>query len=78
MSSMELNESIERYKESLKKAASRCRELGEAQKNLDWNKIAFMLEGLLTKGTVIYNSKAIGRQDALAIVDQRVIQMNKQ
>lgn len=72
MSAMELNESIERYRESMKKASSRCRELGIAQKNLDWNKIAFYIDSLLTDGMTIYNSKAIGRQAALAIVDQRV------
>lgn len=70
--SMEKNESIERYVEGLKKAADCCRQLGVAQKNREWTKIAFQLEGLLQKGTTIYQNKSISRQDALSMIDNRV------
>jgi len=72
MSDMEKNESIERYREGLKKAADCCRQLGAAQKNRQWNQIAFNLEGILQKGMTIYRNKSISRSDALAMIDNRV------
>ena len=77
MSDMSLQESMERFSEGVKKAASRCRELGDAQKNRNWYKIAFNLEKLLSSGTEMYKSKAISRNDALAILDMREKTMNK-
>lgn len=70
-------ESMERFSEGLKKAASRARELGDAQKNRNWYKIAFMLEKLLHNGTEMFKGKSISRQDALAIVNLRESVMNK-
>lgn len=75
---MEKNESIERYVEGLKKAADCCRHLGAAQKNREWNKIAFNLEGLLQKGAAMYRNKAISRSDALAMVENRISTMKDQ
>jgi hypothetical protein len=72
MSDMERVESIERYREGLKKAADCCRQLGAAQKNRQWNQIAFNLEGILQKGTTIYRNKSISRSDALAMIDRKV------
>lgn len=77
MSDMTLQESMERFTEGMKKAASRARELGDAQKNRSWYKIAFNLEKLMEHGVAMYKAKAISRQDALAIVDRREAMMNK-
>lgn len=72
MSDMEKNESIERYVEGLKCAADCLRQIGAAQKNRQWNKIAFNLDGLLQKGQAMYRSKALGRQEALSMIDNKV------
>ncbi len=70
MSLMQKNESFERFSEGLKKSISRAKELGVAQDNYNWTKIAILLEGLLNKGIGFYNAKQISRQDTLAILDQ--------
>ena len=74
---MQTTESFERFSEGLKKAASRARELGAAQKNRNWNKIGFMLEKLLKNGEELYRRKSISRQDALLILDKRENKMNQ-
>lgn len=72
MSDMERAESMERFREGLKKAADCCRQLAAAQKNRDWTKIAFNLEGVLQNGVKIYQSKSISRNDALSMIDRKV------
>lgn len=71
MSEMQDNESIERFVEGLKKAASRARELGIAQKNSSWEKVAVMLDGIRTNGVKLYQSSALSRNDVLSMLDQR-------
>lgn len=77
MSDMSLMESMERFSEGIKKAASRARELGDAQKNRNWYKVAFNLEKLLENGTTMFKAKAISRQDALSMIDRRESMLNK-
>lgn len=69
MSDMTNIESFERFSEGLKKAASRSRELAVAQKDDQWNKVAFMLDSLCSKGNDIFRGRAIPRQEALKMAD---------
>lgn len=55
--SMNLTESKERFSESLKRAASRCRELAKIQKYPTWNSIADSLDALRVKGMSMANAK---------------------
>lgn len=77
MVDMTLNESMERFREGIKKAASRSRELGILQKNSNWTKIAFQLEKLLHNGNKLYSGHAISRGEALKILDSRENVMNR-
>lgn len=77
MTDMTPNESYERFQEGMKRAVSRARELGEAQKNADWNKIAFRLECLLDNGRKLFLSKALSRQAALKMIEERSKKMEK-
>lgn len=77
MSTMEHAETFDRYKEGMKKSISRCRELGAAQKNMNWFTIANHLEGILSKGESFYRGKAVSRQDALNMIESRVSKMDK-
>lgn len=70
MSDMTLQESIERFNEGLKKAASRARELAVAQKNNNWRTIADNLDGIRHKGRTLYQSHALSRQETLVIADR--------
>lgn len=74
---MERNESIERFEEGLKKAASRARELGKAQSNTNWEKVALGLDQMRSNGMAMYHAKAISRAAAIALLDQKEIQMGK-
>lgn len=69
--SMQDVEIIERFVEGLKKASSRCRELGAIQKSKHWNDISANLDKLLANGLDLYKRKEISRQDALKILDER-------
>lgn len=71
MSDMQEQESIERFIEGMKKAASRARELAAAQKNNDWLNVAKMLDGVRVNGIKLYNGRSMTRQDTLALLDQR-------
>lgn len=68
--SMEQKESFERFDESMKKAASRCRELGAMIKDKNWHNIGKQLDALAHNGVKIYKSKAIGRQELLKTIDR--------
>ncbi len=74
---MERNESIERFEEGLKKASSRARELGKAQNNSNWEKIAIGLDQMRSNGMAMYHAKAISRATALALLDKKELQMGK-
>lgn len=71
MSDMQEIESIERFVEGMKKAASRARELALSQKNTDWMKVAAMLDGVRANGVKLYNGASMNRQDALSMLDRR-------
>lgn len=71
MADMERNESIERFKEGLSKAADRARALVKAQGNTTWLQVATGFDQMRTTGMVWYNAKAISRQQALAMLDAR-------
>lgn len=74
---MEKIETIERFKESLKKAASHCRSLAKAQQNNSWLQVADQLEVMLARGEQIYRSKAISRQAALSLIDNFIEKKKK-
>lgn len=71
MSEMTDVEAFERFAEGLKKAASRARELGIAQKSKDWGNVATMLDGIRINGEKMYNARALSRQDVLKMLDER-------
>lgn len=74
---MESCESIERFREGMKKAASRARELGSAQKDRNWNKLAFQLEKILLQGMDIFGQKALSEQEIMSMTEHRISEMNK-
>lgn len=63
--SLETNESIEYFREGLKKAASRLRELGALEKNKSWAGIADQIDMLRKSGEMLYKQKAIKRAELL-------------
>lgn len=65
-------ETIERFVEGLKIAASRARELGVAQKSKSWISIAESLDGIRIKGYAFHRANALTRQQALRMIDDRV------
>lgn len=72
MSEMTETETFERFSEGLKKAASRCRELGVVQKDRNWTKTAIQIEQFLAYGTQLYRASALSRREVLGLLDQRV------
>ena len=74
---MEAKESFERFKEGLKKAASRARELGIAQRNNDWNTLAFRIDDLARQGEIIYFRRALSHQAALQMLSARETKTNE-
>lgn len=73
MSEMEKAETIERWTEGLKRAISRCRELGKAQgKESDWNKVATQLEMLKVNGDKLMAGKALTRPQIELITEARL------
>lgn len=72
MSEMQESETIERFVEGLKRAASRARELAAMQKNDTWYTVATSLDNLRISGTKIFRGRALTRQDALKMLDDRV------
>lgn len=70
MSEMTPKESIERFSESLKKVASRFRELGSLSSNPGWNNLAVEMEKILAKGESFYRQKALTRSESLELADR--------
>ena len=68
---MEAKESWERFEQGLKIAASCARQLGIAQKNRDWTKVAFAMESLVSKGQTIYSRRALSRSEVLKMTEDR-------
>lgn len=68
---MEAKESWERFEQGLKSSASCARQLGVAQKNASWTKVAFALESLIVKGSTIYTRRALSRSDVLKMTEDR-------
>lgn len=64
-------ESMERFTEGLKKAASRCRELGKLQQSNGWDALTASFEGLLRNGQKLYSSSVMSRHDALKMLDEQ-------
>lgn len=71
MSFMQDHESLERFVVGLKTAADRARQLGKAQKNKSWHKVAAGLDGVRVKGEKLYNI-SITHQQNLDMVDRTV------
>lgn len=72
MSEMTLAETADRWTNGLKKAASRCRELGKAQgKSVMWDQIADSLDKTRTMGETVIVTKALSRSAVLESMDRR-------
>lgn len=74
MSHMELNESLERYNESLKRAASRARELAVITKKPLFRNWAVSLDGLRKRGLEMANKTARSKTEIES--DLRIYQDN--
>lgn len=61
--SMELEESRNRFDESMKRAVSRCREIGNQNQNLMWHGMANSLEKIRLKGVKMANSKGQSKSE---------------
>jgi hypothetical protein len=66
---MTRNESLERFKEGLKIAADRCRELGKQTNSVMWGLIATNLDQLRAKGEKIVLDKGLTQTQILKSVD---------
>lgn len=78
MSEMTSAESIERFSEGMKKAISRARELAAAQRDRNWNKLAFQLQKILDQGIKIFKEKALTEAEVMAMTEHRISEMNKE
>ena len=58
-------ETMEFFREGLKKAASRIRELGALEKNNSWGQIASQIDMLRKSGETLYKQKAMKRAELL-------------
>lgn len=65
MTQMQENETAERWKEGMKKAADRARQIGNLVKDKSWINLAGQLDGLRVKGEALIVQKAISRKAAL-------------
>jgi len=74
--SMDLQESRERYNESLKRAVSCCKELAALKKFDTWKNIAVSLEGLRLKGATMMKAKSEGRGEIERQIKQYQTQVN--
>lgn len=64
-------EALERFSDGLKKASSRARQLGHAQKSKHWLKIASGLELIRVNGLKMANGKPLSRQEVIEKIDSR-------
>ncbi len=71
MTEMNDSETVERFVEGLKMAASRCRELGAAQGKVDWLNIAASLDQIRSKGLLMMQAKELSREQILASLNVR-------
>ncbi len=69
MSEMSLSEALERYNESLKRVASRARELGKAQQKPLWAQIAKSIEGIRERGITMAKARSIDKQEVDRQID---------
>lgn len=65
---MELQESKERFRESLKRAASAARELAKMQKFPLWDGIAKSIDGIRAKGCAL----AVAKSESKAEIDRQI------
>jgi len=70
MGEMQKNESVERFKEGMKKSISRCRELAVASGDRHFNMIAFNLEKLFNHGMNALNSKQLADAEINNLLNQ--------
>lgn len=72
MSEMDPIESFERVREGLARATSCARQLGKAQRSKAWLSLADSLEAMGVTAQKLYESKPLGRQEVLAMIDHLV------
>lgn len=60
---MELAESRDRFDESMKRAVSRCREIGNMNHNLMWHGLANSLEKIRLRGVSMANAKGQSKSE---------------
>lgn len=66
---MQENESIERIREGLKKAAACAKQLGRAQKSKDWLFLGKQLTVLLESAEQLFSSGVMSDTDAMAMTE---------
>lgn len=70
MSDTTAAESGEWWKESLKRAASRAREIGQLTNNTDWLKISRSLDEIRAAGEIVIVTKALSKAQVDAGLDR--------
>lgn len=71
MSDMTKAETIERFVEGLKQAASAARGLASLKTKKDWEKVAMLLERLRSQGMNLSTAGGMTRQETLLRLDKR-------
>jgi hypothetical protein len=72
MSEMQENESVERVREGLKKAASCARQLAKAQKNPAWNDYALQLDHMGVSAKALSEAGVVSHEEASAMIDRMI------
>lgn len=74
---MQEKDSIERFIQGLKKAASAARELTKIMKYPMWDQIAISMDGIRQKGELMIRGKALTRQEVLRKIEDIRVDMIK-
>lgn len=69
-------ETVERFIEGLREAASIARKLAKVQKKQKWVQVAHILDNVVNKGRQFIESKALARQDVLVMLDSERRKLN--
>ena len=75
MSVVESTEAIERFCDAMSRAASKARQLSDAQASKDWQRIAIFLDELRKKGKKIAEGRSITKHDSDRIIANRLTAM---
>lgn len=67
---MEQNESVERFREGLLRAASCCRELSKITRAQEWHDLSTQLMVMLNKGLKFYKGAALTEPQVMQLVSE--------